>query len=105
MVLAVIKTGGKQYLVTAGTILDIEKLPGEQGAKLEFDEVLLVDNGETAQVGTPILEKAKVTAEIVDQVRDPKITVFKMKRRKRYRRTLGHKQFKTRVKIVGIVAG
>ena len=101
--LAVIKTGGKQYLVEEGTILDIEKLADTDG-KLEFNEVLLVDDGKAVQIGTPNLEKASVSAEVMQQFKDDKVKVFKMKRRKRYRRNLGHRQELTKVKIVKINA-
>lgn len=102
MQLAVIKTGGKQYLVTEGMTLDVESLTGESGAKVVFDEVLLSVDGEKVQLGTPTVAGAKVEGEIVEQLRDPKVTVMKMKRRKRYRRKLGHRQHKTRVKVTKI---
>ena len=101
MVLAVIKTGGKQYLVEEGTVLDVEKLPGQDG-KIVFGEVLLIDNGKTTKLGTPLVEGAKVEGEILEQFKDKKIRVFKMKRRKGYRKTQGHRQQKTRVKITKI---
>jgi large subunit ribosomal protein L21 len=102
MVLAVVKTGGKQYLVSEGDVLAVEKLAGETGAKINLDEVLLVDDGKTAKVGTPTVSGAVVEAEIVDQFRDDKVIVFKMKRRKRYRKTQGHRQNKTQIKILSI---
>lgn len=101
MALAVVKTGGKQYLVEEGTVLDIEKLAGKDG-KIVFEEVLLIDNGKTTKIGTPLVEGVKVEAEIVKQFKDKKVRVLKMKRRKRYRRTLGHRQNKTRIKITKI---
>lgn len=101
MALAVIKTGGKQYLVEAGTVLEIEKVADENG-KIVFDEVLLIDDGKSTKIGTPLVDGAKVEAEIVEQFKDKKIRVFKMKRRKRYRRTQGHRQHKTKVKITKI---
>ena len=101
MALAVIKTGGKQYLVSEGDQLDIERIEGA-ATPLNFDEVLLVDDGKTTQVGTPNLETAKVEAEVIAETRDPKVIVFKMKRRKRYRRTQGHRQDKLRIKITRI---
>jgi len=101
MALAVIKTGGKQYLVEAGTVLDIEKVADKDG-KIIFDEVLLIDDGKSTKIGTPLVDGAKVEAEIVEQFKDKKIRVFKMKRRKGYRRTQGHRQQKTKVKITKI---
>jgi len=103
MALAVIKTGGKQYLVEAGTVLDIEKVADKDG-KIIFDEVLLIDDGKSTKIGTPLVDGAKVEAEIVEQFKDKKIRVFKMKRRKGYRRTQGHRQQKTKVKITKISA-
>jgi large subunit ribosomal protein L21 len=103
MTLAVIKTGGKQYLVTEGDTLDIETIEGAK-TPLKLEEVLLVDDGKTTQVGTPFLEKASVEAEVVTELRDKKVIVFKMKRRKRYRRTQGHRQNKLRIKITKITA-
>ena len=101
MALAVIKTGGKQYLVEEGTVLDIEKVVDKDG-KVEFTDVLLIDDGKSLKLGTPLVEKAIVSGEVVEQFKDKKIRVFKMKRRKRYRRTQGHRQQKTRVKIIKI---
>lgn len=103
MALAVIKTGGKQYLVSEGDQLDIERIEGAK-TPLKFDDVLLVDDGKTTQVGMPVLEKATVEAEVVAETRDPKVIVFKMKRRKRYRKTQGHRQNKLRIKITKITA-
>lgn len=100
---AVIKTGGKQYRVSEGDTLRIEKLDGEVGAKLELTEVLMV-GGEKVDVGTPLVKGAKVTAEIVAQDRAKKIIVFKMKRRKNYRRKYGHRQPYTEIRITGISA-
>jgi large subunit ribosomal protein L21 len=99
--LAVIQTGGKQYLVEEGTIVDIEKLEGQDG-KIEFAEVLMIDDGKAVKLGTPTIEGAKVTGEIMEQFRDDKVTVIKMHRRKRYRRKQGHRQDLTKVKIVKI---
>ncbi len=101
MTLAVIKTGGKQYLVREGDTLKIEKLEGEAG-KIEFAEVLMVDDGTTLQLGTPLLDKMVVEGELVKTFKDDKVMVFKMKRRKRYRRMKGHRQQQTLVKITKI---
>ncbi len=101
---AVIKTGGKQYRVSEGETLQIEKLPGNPGDEINFDEVLLVGGGDATKVGKPHVSGAKVSAEIVAQDRGPKIIVFKMRRRKNYRRKAGHRQAYTRVKITAIKA-
>lgn len=100
---AVIKTGGKQYRVSEGSRLRVEKLSGDAGAKLEFSEVLML-GGEKLTVGKPFVKGAKVSAEIVRQDRDKKVIVFKIRRRKRYRRRNGHRQPFTELKITGISA-
>ncbi len=101
---AVVKTGGKQYRVQEGDILRVEKLPGDIGAEIAFDDVLLFSDGENLQVGNPNLDNVAVTGRIVDQGKAPKIIVFKYKRRKRYRRKQGHRQPFTAVKIDSIQA-
>ena len=101
---AVIKTGGKQYRVEKDAVLQLEKLPGEAGDSLTFDEVLLLGDGETTKVGSPTLEGAQVMAEVLEQTRGPKIVVFKKKRRKNYRRKNGHRQDLTVVRITDIQA-
>ncbi len=100
---AVIKTGGKQYRVEEGQVIDLEKLEGNVGDKLTFDKVLMV-GGETSKVGAPTIEGASVTAEIVAQHKGKKLIVFKFQRRKDYQRKHGHRQKLTRVKISGISA-
>ena len=100
---AVIKTGGKQYKVSEGDLLKVEKLDGMVGDSIELNEVLMV-GGEEVKIGTPLLPNAKVTARIVEQGKDKKIRVFHSKRRKGYRKTYGHRQPITRLKIVGIEA-
>ncbi len=99
---AVIKTGGKQYRVSEGNILEIEKINGNQGDVVLFDDVLMVSKSGDIKVGTPVVEGAKVTGEIITQTKGPKITVFKMKRRKGYRKKTGHRQQLTVLKIKGI---
>lgn len=101
---AVIETGGKQYRVSPGDVLDVEVLgePGEAGSSVRFDRVLMVGGEEGSQIGAPILDGAAVTASFVGAVRGPKIRVFKSKKRKMYRRTKGHRQDYHRVKIEGI---
>ena len=99
---AVIRTGGKQYRVHEGDLIKIEKLDGDRGASLSFDDVLLVGTDDETHVGTPLVDGASVTGTIVDQDRDKKILVFKFRRRKNYKRTQGHRQHFTRVRIDGI---
>jgi large subunit ribosomal protein L21 len=96
---AVIMTGGKQYKVSAGDEIKVEKLSGEVGARVEFDRILLTSDGEKVIVGKPYVEKAKVIGRIVREAKDRKVLVFKYKRRKGYRRTKGHRQPFTHVKI------
>lgn len=100
---AVIKTGGKQYRVAANDVLEIEKLDGEAGGTLEFTDVLMVGEGESVTVGTPLVAGAKVTAELVAQTRGPKLIAFKKRRRKNSRRKKGHRQDLTRVRITDII--
>jgi large subunit ribosomal protein L21 len=100
---AVIRTGGKQYRVSQGDTLRIEKLPGDVGSAITFDEVLML-GGEKVAVGKPLVAGAKVSAQITAQDRAKKIIVFKMRRRKNYRRKNGHRQWYTEVKITGINA-
>ncbi len=102
---AIIKTGGKQYRVEPGTTLRISSLPGDAGAAIEFNEVLLGSDGSASRVGVPTLAGAKVTGEIVKQARGEKIVVFKFKRRKNYARKRGHRQGFTEVRINDISLG
>jgi large subunit ribosomal protein L21 len=101
---AVIRTGGKQYRVQEGDILEVEKLRKKEGQKVVFKEVLLVEDGDSVLLGTPLVDKAQVKAEVVENFKDEKIIIFKKKRRKQYRRTTGHRQELTRVKIEQIIA-
>ena len=101
---AVVKTGGKQYRVQEGDVLRVEKLPGDIGAEIAFDDVLLFSDGENLQVGTPNLDNIAVSGRIVEQGKARKILVFKYKRRKRYRRKQGHRQPFTAIKIDSIQA-
>jgi large subunit ribosomal protein L21 len=100
---AVIRTGGKQYKVSEGDLVKVEKLAGEVGESIELAEVLMV-GGEEVKIGTPLLPKAKVTAKIVEQDKDKKILVFKSKRRKNTRKKNGHRQPITRLQITAIEA-
>jgi large subunit ribosomal protein L21 len=102
---AVIKTGGKQYRVQPDDVLEIERLPGEAGDMLEFSQVLMVVNEAGIEVGTPVIADAIVAAELVEQTRGDKIKVFKKKRRKHYRRTMGHRQDLSQIRITEILTG
>src|SRR3990167_645378 len=101
---AVIKTGGKQYKVSEGQTLKIESLAIEQGEPVEFDEVLMIVDGDKVKVGTPFVNKAKVTAEVVTHGRGKKIRIIKFRRRKHHMKQMGHRQNYTEVKITGISA-
>ncbi|MGO9136123.1 MAG: 50S ribosomal protein L21 [Syntrophales bacterium] len=96
---AVIKTGGKQHKVSQGDEISIEKIDGSKGETIVFDEVLMVSSGEDVKVGTPFLTGARVQGEIIDQTKAGKINVFKMKRRKGFKKKTGHRQKLTRMKI------
>jgi large subunit ribosomal protein L21 len=102
---AVIKTGGKQYKVSAGDILKIERIVGEAGSKIDFSEVLMLNDTKTTQIGNSVLEKALVKATILEQARGDKIIVFKKKRRQGYDRKNGHRQDLTVVHIDEILDG
>ena len=99
---AVIKTGGKQYKVSKGDLLSVEKLEGGAGAEVVFNEILMVSGGDDIRIGTPYVEGAKVVGEILNEIKGPKITVFKMKRRKGFRKKTGHRQTLTNLKIKDI---
>ena len=102
---AVIETGGKQYRVEQGDVIDVELIErsGEESSKITFDRVLML-GGDSPVVGKPVVEGAQVTAKVVDPVRGPKIRVFKKKRRKGYKRLNGHRQDLLRVRIDKIEA-
>ncbi len=101
---AVIKTGGKQYRVAKDDVIDVEKLPAEAGQTVTLGDVLMVGEGDSARVGTPTVNGASVTAEVVDQFKGPKTIVFKKKRRQKYRLKKGHRQPVTRLRITDISA-
>lgn len=101
---AVIRTGGKQYRVQEGDILDVEKLDLEEGQKVTFDQVLLIGDEKTALIGTPVVEKACVYAKVIENFKDKKVIIFKKKRRKQYRKKMGHRQELTRVQIEKILS-
>ncbi len=102
--IAIIETGGKQYQVSAGDVLKIEKMKGghKTGDKITFDKVLLVDNGKDATIGSPYIAGAKVQAELVEIGRAPKVTVIKYKAKSRYFKKRGHRQPYFKVKIISI---
>ena len=102
---AIIKSGGKQYRVTEGQTIKLEKLVAEAGNNVDFGDVLMVANGDNLHVGAPYVKDAKVTAEVMDQGRATKIEVLKFKRRKHHMKRLGHRQDYTAVKITGILLG
>ncbi len=103
MAYAIFKTGGKQYRVVAGDILNVEKLDAEPGSEATFNEVLLVGEGADLRLGSA-LKGAAVVAEIIEQIKAPKVIAYRYKRRKGYHRTVGHRQKLTRVKITSIPA-
>ncbi|MBL7114518.1 MAG: 50S ribosomal protein L21 [Kiritimatiellae bacterium] len=99
---AVVETGGKQYRVSTGDTLQVEKLEGTAGDKLELTNVLAVSDGNELKIGTPAVEGATVTTTVVDQIRGPKVVNFKKKRRKGYSRKVGHRQELTVLKVDNI---
>ncbi len=101
---AVVRTGGKQYRLKIGDSVKVEKLPDEVGNIVELSQILMISDGSDVKVGTPLVTGASVKAEIVGHGRNKKIRVFKMKRRKKYRRTQGHRQAFTQLKVTEINA-
>lgn len=99
---AVIATGGKQYRVQKGDQIKVEKLAGEPGDKVVFDQVLLLADGEDVSIGTPYIDGSKVTGEVQEQARAKKIEIIKFKRRKHHMKHMGHRQHYTQVKITKI---
>jgi ribosomal protein L21 len=104
MAYAVIQTGGKQYRVAEGDVIEVEKLDVEAGAETKIEDVLLVSNGENLSIGAPLVQGASVTAEVLAQDKAEKVVAFKFKRRKGYHRTVGHRRQITRLKIKSITA-
>ena len=100
---AIIRTGGKQYRVAKDDVISVEKLSGEAGATVEFGEVLMIGDGAAAAVGDPLVAGAKVMAKVLEQTRADKILVFKKKRRKKYRRTQGHRQDITVLRVTELL--
>ena len=99
---AVIQSGGKQYRVSEGDVIRVEKLDGDQGTSIELDTVLAVGEGENIKVGAPYVDGGKVTAEITGQGRGDKVIIIKFRRRKHSRKKMGHRQSYTELKITGI---
>ena len=96
---AVVKTGGKQYKVTKGEVIKVEKLDAEVGSEVDLPDVLMVIDGDNVQVGTPVLENAMVKAKVLEHGKDKKVIVFKKKRRKGYKKKRGHRQHFTTLEI------
>jgi large subunit ribosomal protein L21 len=101
---AVVKTGGKQYRVAKDDVLTVEKLDGEAGAVVELEEVLAMDDGKGLTVGTPTVDGARVAVTVLEHKKSDKVIIFKKKRRKNYRRTRGHRQQLTVIRISDILA-
>jgi len=102
---AIIANGGKQYQVAKGDEIRLEKCPADIGATVDFNEVLLVSDGENQLIGAPYVEGAKVTVEVVDHSRAKKVHIIKFKRRKHHMKQMGHRQHYTSVKVVSIETG
>jgi large subunit ribosomal protein L21 len=101
---AVIKTGGKQYRVVTGEKLKIEQIPADVGTEITLDQILMVGEGESVQIGTPLLAGASVKATVLSQGRHDKVTIFKMRRRKHYQKHQGHRQNFTELQISAVNA-
>ncbi len=101
---AVVKTGGKQYRVSAGQKLKVEQIPAEVGAEITLDQILMVGEGETVKIGAPLVSGATVKATVLSQGRHDKVKIFKMRRRKHYQKHQGHRQNYTEIRIDGISA-
>jgi len=101
---AVIKTGGKQYRVSAGNKIKVEQIPADVGSEITLDQVLMVGEGESVKIGSPVVAGAAVTATVLSHGRHDKIKIFKMRRRKHYQKHQGHRQNYTEIRIDGISA-
>ncbi len=101
---AIIKTGGKQYRVQKGDIIQVELLSDKSDGPVHFDNVLFVNDGKSVKIGTPILTDCKVTGELLNEVKGPKVIAYKYKRRKNYHRKVGHRQKYSQVKIIDIMS-
>ena len=102
--IAVVKTGGKQYKISEGDVIQVEKLDGKVGETINLDKVLICGEGNSIKVGSPYLEGCSIVCEVTEQLRGKKIIVFKKHRRKNYRRKYGHRQSLTRLRVTGITA-
>jgi large subunit ribosomal protein L21 len=102
MAYAIIRSGGKQYRVSPGQTIAVERLAAEAGEKVTFEDVVLFADGATVTAGDPVVSGTKVTGEVIEQFKDKKVIAFKYKRRKGYHRTVGHRRALTRVKIEAI---
>ncbi|MEN9434963.1 MAG: ribosomal protein [Pseudomonadota bacterium] len=101
---AVIATGGKQYRVAQGDIIQVEKLDVEEGSSIDFENVLMVGSGESVKIGAPYVAGSKVTAVVKSQMRGEKIEIMKFRRRKHHQKRTGHRQYLTKIEITGITA-
>ncbi len=101
---AVIKTGGKQYRVSAGEKIKVEQIPADVGTEISIDQVLMVGEGESVKIGSPLVSGATVVAKVLAQGRHPKVNIFKMRRRKHYQKHQGHRQNYTELEISAINA-
>jgi large subunit ribosomal protein L21 len=99
---AIIETGGKQYLVSAGSRVKVEKLDKEEGAKVKFDQVLMIDDGKDAVIGQPLIKGASVEGKVLVQGKSPKVTILKYNAKKRYQKKTGYRQSFTEVEITDI---
>ena len=102
MKIAVIQTGGKQYVVSEGAVLEVEKLPTTKNGEISFDQVMLVDDGEKTNVGNPIIKGARVSAQLVEEGRGDKVTVIHYRQKSRYFKKRGHRQPFSKVKITAL---
>ena len=102
MAYAIIRSGGKQYRVSPGEIIAVEKLDATSGDKVTFGDVVLLADGDNVTTGSPVIAGANVTGEVIEQFKDKKVIAFKYRRRKGYHRTVGHRRQMTRVKIESI---
>ena len=102
--IAVVKTGGKQYKISEGDVIQVEKLDGKVGETINLDKVLICGEGNSIKVGSPYLEGCSIVCEVTEQLRGKKIIVFKKHRRKNYRSKNGHRQSLTRLRVTGITA-
>jgi large subunit ribosomal protein L21 len=99
---AVIKTGGKQYRVAPGEKIKIEQIPADVGAQIVLDQVLMVSDGDAVQLGNPLVSGAKVSATVIAHGRGAKVKIFKLRRRKHYQKTQGHRQGYTEIRVDAI---